>query len=297
MQLLAKTVTGIALAFGAFVAAVYALSSYRIKQTIPFADTAPTIPRDSVSLERGRYLVRAIAKCADCHGSDLGGGLFIDGGPLGRFYGPNLTSGTGSVTAALTDADIVHAVRHGLGPGGRKLAWMPSEIWPTMADEDVAAIVAYIRSVPAVNRVLPPQEVGPLGRLLYVVGRLPLFEAEHMSHEAPARIKPPVGPTAEYGGYLALIGGCRGCHGPTLSGGQVPGTPPEFKPAANITPTGIGHYTEADFFRAMRDGLRPDGSKIDPFMPVSATKLMTDDDTRAVWLHLQTVPGKPYGGR
>ena len=94
------------------------------------------------------------------------------------------------------------------------------------------------------------------------------------------------------------VGGCKGCHGPTLSGGPIPGTPPEWKPAANLTPTGIGHYTEKDFFAALREGKRPSGTTIDTtYMPVRWTKLMTDDETRAVFMYLKTVAPKAYGGR
>ena len=77
----------------------------------------------------------------------------------------------------------------------------------------------------------------------------------------------------------------------------IPGTPPDWKPAANITPAGVGHYTEADFFRALREGKRPGGAPIDPFMPFEYTRNLTDDEIRALWLYLRTVSPKPFGGR
>ena len=279
------------------VTAAYSVSSYRLGKKLTFSDTPPAVVSDSATVAKGEYLVRAITKCADCHGADLGGQMMIDDPAFGRFYPPNLTKGRGSVTASLSDADIVNAIRHGIARDGRKLAFMPARDWSTMADDDVAAVVAYVRSVPPVDRESQPSKIGPVGRALYVAGKLPIFEAELIPHDNVVRAKPPVGVTAEYGRYLATIGGCHGCHGPTLSGGQVPGTPPDFKPAANITPGGIGQYTEADFFRALREGKRPDGSTIDPFMPVSATRLMTDDDTRALWMYLQTVPAREFGNR
>jgi cytochrome c553 len=100
-----------------------------------------------------------------------------------------------------------------------------------------------------------------------------------------------------YGRYLADVGGCTGCHGPGLSGGRVAGTPPDFPPASNLTPTGIGHYTEADFFRALREGKRPSGTPIDSFMPWRYTRLMTDEDVRAVYTFLKSVPPREFGGR
>jgi hypothetical protein len=83
-----------------------------------------------------------------------------------------------------------------------------------------------------------------------------------------------------------------------LSGGTLPGAPPDAKPAANITPEGIGTWTEQDFFRAMREGVRPDGTPIDStMMPIPLTREMTDLETRAVYMYLRTVPPKPFGGR
>jgi cytochrome c553 len=113
--------------------------------------------------------------------------------------------------------------------------------------------------------------------------------------EAPAPV--PAGATPEYGKYLARVSGCDGCHGRTLAGGPIEGGPPDAKPAANLTPTGIGRYTEEDFFRALREGKRPDGSPIDPFMPVKYTKDMTDEEIRAVFAFLKTVPPREYGAR
>lgn len=297
MRLLKRIGLGLLLLVLLSVAGVYGFSSYRMNQRITISDAVPTIPGDSATLARGEYMVRAITKCAECHGPDLGGQLFFDGGPLGTFHTPNLTKGAGGLGNSRTDADIVTAIRHGVGPGGNKLKFMPSSDWAMLADEDVAAIVAYVRSVPPVDRPTQPSSVGPLGRALYLAGQLPLFEAELMDHGHVTRTRPPQGVSVEYGKYLANIGGCTGCHGPTLSGGKIPGTPPELKPAANLTPEGIGHYKEADFFRALREGKRPNGTEIDPFMPVQATKLMTDEDIRAVWAYLRSVPAKPFGGR
>ena len=83
-----------------------------------------------------------------------------------------------------------------------------------------------------------------------------------------------------------------------MSGGRVPGTPPELPPAANLTPGGamVG-WTEEDFKTALRTGRRPNGSQLNPFMPWQATAKMTDDEIRALWLHLQTLPARQTGER
>ena len=101
--------------------------------------------------------------------------------------------------------------------------------------------------------------------------------------------------TPEYGYYLARLGGCIGCHGSNLAGQRVPGATPDIPPAANLTPSGIGHYSDADFIRALREGKRPDGSPINPFMPLTATKHLTDDEILAIRAYLRTVPAADGG--
>ena len=105
------------------------------------------------------------------------------------------------------------------------------------------------------------------------------------------------GVTAEYGKYLADNAGCPSCHGPGLSGGKIPQAPPDTVPAANLTPTGLGQWTEADFVRTIRTGTRPDGRVLDTFMPWPYYSQMTDDELGAIWRYLQSVPPRPTGTR
>ena len=106
-----------------------------------------------------------------------------------------------------------------------------------------------------------------------------------------------MGPTAEYGAYLATS--CTGCHGEELTGGPIPGMPPGTPPALNLTrdeQTGLGRWTEADFARALREGKKPDGSELKAPMPWKLTAQLTDDELHALWLHLRTRQAKPFGG-
>ena len=154
------------------------------------------------------------------------------------------------------------------------------------------------RTVILLLRELLDQAQGLLGRVLLLVGALPPADASVVDHTRPFPAPIPPGVTVEYGRYLATVGGCVGCHGPGLSGGRVPGVPPDFPPAANITPSGpIGQWSEADFFRALREGKRPNGAEINPFMPWQASGKMTDDEIRAVWQFLKSVPARPSGTR
>lgn len=257
-----------------------------------------TVPTDAESIARGEHLV-AIRGCVDCHGKDYGGRAFIEDPAIGRFVGTNLTSGQGGVAKNYEDADWVRAIRHGVGPGGKKLLFMPSHEFFGIDNHDLGQMIAYLKSLPPVDRDPGKTEVGPMARVLYTVGELPLLPAEMIDHDAPRTDAPPEGPTAEYGEYLAA--GCTGCHGAGFSGGKIPGTPPEWLPASNITPdkeTGIGEWSEQEFVAALRKGERPDGSTVNTtYMPIAVTKKLKDHEISAIYKYLKTVPAKAEGNR
>lgn len=273
-------------------AALYVLSGRALDRTWSVSPGPLAIPSDSGALARGRHLVTARLVCVDCHGQDLGGSVVVDGMPFGRFVASNLTPG--GVGATYNDADWIRAIRHGIRPNGKSLLFMPSEVFTHLGSEDLAAVIAYLKSVPAVVRSLPPTELGPIGRMLVATNKAPLVIARLIDHDAPIPPMPPEGETAEYGRYLVASGGCMGCHGNNLSGGKIAGGPDD-PPAANITPTGIGTWTESDFFRAFREGKRPGNTDIHPFMPWKTMGGMTDSELRAIYLYLKTVPARPYG--
>jgi mono/diheme cytochrome c family protein len=276
----------------------YGVSEYRIRKTYTVPAAALAIPTDSASIARGKH-VATTRGCADCHGANLGGTKFIDAPPMGVLYAANLTQGQGGLGRTYSDADWVRAIRHGVRKDGRSVLFMPSQEFTQMSDEDLALLIAYVKSLPPVDNAQAASSVGPLGRALFVAGQLPLLPAELIDHEAsrPARVT--AERSAAYGGYL--MNTCTGCHGDGLSGGKIPGTPPEFMPAANLTPdraTGIGAWTEADFTRALREGRRPDGRALNAeFMPWKNFAHFTDDEIAAMWMYLQTLPAKPHGGR
>lgn len=276
----------------------YGIAGLRMARTYDIEVESITVPDDAAGIERGRRVAYVLSKCVDCHAPDLGGMVMIDDPAFGRISGANLTRGVGGIGADYSDGDYVRAIRHGVGPDGRPLLIMPSHEYFHLSDEDLGALIAYLKRLSPIDRVLPENHVGPVARVLYVTGRLrELLPAEIIDHDGQ-RIGPvSPGPTVEYGEYLAMTTGCKGCHGMGLSGGPVIGTPPDFPHATNLTPTGLGAWTEDDFFTAMREGRRPDGSLIDPRMPWAATAQMTDDEIRALWLYLQTVPERETGRR
>jgi mono/diheme cytochrome c family protein len=277
---------------------VYAGSERMLRHQYLAPSHAPFVApggSDSALIARGEHMAGAIGKCVDCHGRDFAGNIFIDNAAFGRFAGQNLTRGAGGVGATLTDADYELAVRHGIGPGGRGLLFMPARNYNRMSDEDLGALIAYIKQLRPVDRAMPASHIGPVGRALLLTGKAPLVDAAVLDQSAPHVAAPPVGPTPEYGMYLARVGSCLGCHRSNLEGGPVAGAPRSFKPAANLTPVGIGTWTKADFVRVLRQGIGPGGVPIDSFMPVRLTKEMSDTEIDALWAYLQTVPPQPMG--
>jgi mono/diheme cytochrome c family protein len=288
-------VGSIVLALVLGVGVIYAASEVRFRKA--YDEVAVTPFRAAASspdvLARGRHLATAISKCVECHGSDLGGKVFMDAGPLGVVVATNLTSGRGGTGSSYSDGQLERAIRHGVGADGRALAIMPSNDFAAMSDADVQALIAYLRTIPPVDRTVPATNVRTLGRALYLAGKLDLFPAELMDHRAARPAPVPAGVTVEYGQYLATIGGCRGCHGPALAGAPPMG-PPGTPPPANLTAAGeLGQWSKDDFVRALRTGRRPNGTAIDAFMPWALAGQMTDDEMSAVWMYIKSVPPKP----
>lgn len=274
---------------------VYAASERKLRES--FDTTVPPIvvPTDSALIARGEHLVRHVVSCTLCHGADLGGAVYMSSAPIGVMAGPNLTTGRGGIGADYTDLDYARAIRRGVRRDGRSLIVMPSEVFTHLSQEDLGAMIAYIRQVPPVDREVPRSGFGPVGRALLAVGKMNILVAGKTPRITPPE-SVPRDTTPAYGRYLADISGCHGCHGYGLSGGRVAG-PPDLPPASNLTPAGIGHWTEADFSRVLREGTRPDGSAVDEFMPWTIFRGMTDAEIRALWLYLRSVPPKPFGDK
>ncbi|MBK6728984.1 MAG: c-type cytochrome [Xanthomonadales bacterium] len=240
-------------------------------------------------IARGEHLARTRG-CTGCHGPELMGEHMIDAGPVMQVYTPNLTPG--GVLATHDLARFEHALRHAVARDGRPLLVMPAEDFALLSNEDVVALFVYLKQLPPVTTTQPASRIGPLGRVLYLFGQLPVWKAGSIDHALASRGAPAPPATADvaYGAYVAQ--GCIGCHGATLVGGRIPGTPPDFIAAANLTPhaNGLADWSEADFFRAIREGKRPNGSAIDAVMPWRELRHMDDIELSALWAYLRSLP-------
>jgi hypothetical protein len=250
---------------------------------------------DPVVLARGKHLAESVAPCAngDCHGPDLGGGKSIEMGPLGTMAGPNITEG--GLGAAYTDGELARLVRHGIKKDGRSVLFMPARDFDFMPESDVVAVISYARSLPAVERPNKPTHIGIIGKVLDRMDQLPMDIARRIDH-AHVELSAPT-PTADYGRFIARA--CDGCHGKTLSGGRIPGAPSKFPVPLNITPheTGIKGWTYDDFDRLLMRGVRRNGEKLDPFMPIDAYGNFDETEKKALFAYLLTLPPLPFGGR
>jgi mono/diheme cytochrome c family protein len=278
--------------------AIYFASEARINRTYQAPEVSLAIPSDEASLERGKHLVTSISVCIDCHGPDLGGKVFIDDPALGLIVAPNLTRGKNGLGNERSDADLLRVLRYGVKPNGQSVVVMPADDYTHLSDQDLAAVVAYVRSMPAVDSNLPEAIYRPMGRILTALDQLPVFIADRIDFnvEQPAQVEPAV--DIQYGHYLANAAGCTGCHGPGLSGGAIPGAPPDFPQAANLTPGGeLVGWSEGDFLTLIRTGMKPSGTLLKEQMPYKLYANMTDDELRAIWLFVKSVPAKPFGNR
>jgi mono/diheme cytochrome c family protein len=251
------------------------------------------IPTDEAAIARGQYLATTVSLCSGCHGENLGGEVLIDEAPIGYIAAPNLTAGQGGIGATYTDVDWVRALRHGVGSDGRAMGVMPSQWFHSYGDEDLGALIAYLKSVPPVDNELGPRRIDFPGTILFGVlgfSTLPYSLIDHTDQPTAQ----PAGATAEYGDYMTRIGVCRECHGAQLAGNTDPNGPPL---GPNLTPGGdLATWSQDDFMLAIRNGLTPDGQTLDPeAMPWPAFANMSDEELEAIWLYLQTLPARKLG--
>lgn len=281
---------------------LYVIGSARLSKTYDIRAEAIAIPNDEAALARGRHLAEAVAFCTACHGEDLGGDVQDDDPMVFTFAPPNLTAGRGGVGVTFSEADYVRAIRHGVNPQGRGLLIMHSDAYHNLSAEDLGAVIAFVKSMPLVDKEVARTRVAPLGRIFVALGMfdvetVPLIPAEVIDHAAPFVDAPAPGLTAEYGEYLMSISLCRMCHGPDLAG--APSLEPGMPPGPNIAAhAASGGWTEEEFAAVLRSGVTPSGRTLNPeHMPWDLTTRLTDEEIAALWLYLQTLPPQEDGNR
>jgi len=267
--------------------------SAQLSKAYVFPPSNITIPTDAESIEYGKH--RAESLCQGCHGPDLSGiNNWFEGGPLGTIDSANLTSGEGGFgQEAMSDEDYVKAIRHGVDPEGKPI-FMPAVVSTSyLSDEDLGAIVAYIKAVPPVDHVTMGHNFTPLAKVLFAIGGiLPPLPAEVVRHEVHVTA-PERGATVEYGEYLVNTNDCRVCHGQQLNGGNFP-DPTVKLITPNITPGGeVGFWSEEKFINTIRTGVTPSGHQLSDHMPWKEYRNFYDEELQAIYMYLQALPKLP----
>jgi mono/diheme cytochrome c family protein len=268
--------------------------------------TSRQFERTPQRLERGRYVFNNLAACVDCHSphdaSKLGAPVIagMEGAgevmPFedlpGRVVAPNLTPDPGTGSGSWSDDQIARSIREGIGHDGRTLfPMMPYEFYSHMADEDLASVVVYMRSLPAVVHELPKSEI--------------IFPVKYLIRAAPRPVtvtvnSPDPSDQIRLGKYLATMASCDDCHTPRVRGAPIPGM--DFgggnfmkgawgsAATANLTPdpSGISYYNEALFIQTIRTGY-VGARSLSSIMPVEFYRGLTDDDLKAIYAYLRTL--------
>jgi len=296
MKVSAITLTAVVVLAGIAFATALQLGDRKMHRRIAIDPPVVAAATDATSIERGRYLYLSRG-CADCHGvNGVGKNVVEDGGLL--IHAPNITPAKGSVVTPYQAADWVRSIRHGVKPSGEPIMVMPSEDYNRLTDADLAALIGFVRQLPAAEGPGATIRFPPMVKALYGLGLIP-DAAQKIDHTLPPSKPIAEGVTPEHGAYVANA--CIGCHGAALSGGKIPGAPPDWPAAANLTPApggAMAKYPTAESFATMlRTGKRPDGSAVSTVMPFAALKAMNDTDVQAMYLHLKRLPAVPAGER
>lgn len=269
---------------GIIVLAVIVLSingSAQFSQTREVLGEQIAIPTNEEAVARGKHWVEV--SCAGCHGADLSGALVVEDPALATIYGSNISG----LAETHTDEEIVRAIRHAVDSNGRQLIVMPAESFIHFSQEDLGAIVAYLKTVPRVGEEQPAPQPGPVGRILMGAGILSnLFPASYIDHNMPFPEMPEVGANEAYGEYISRF--CFACHGDNLAGGQP--SNPASPAAPNLTMGGeLQGWTQADFIKAMHSGVTPTGRQLNPdFMPYESFGKLADEELTGLWMYLQS---------
>jgi len=258
-------------------------------------------------IARGKQLANI---CVSCHTPGeqlpLSGSNFaakFDFPPLGTLYAPNLTP-SGNI-ADWTDGEVIRAIREGVDRNGRSLLIMPSVNFRNMSDEDVQALVAYLRSQPAEGKPTPENRFNLLGAIFMNLSDF------RVAQSPVGHVTAPQAESVAYGKYMVDIIGCRDCHGDQLQG-KVENGQPGPPPGPNLTQI-IPQWSEEEFMTFFNTGTLPGGGTVpiitlksgfsEPKMPWPTVRAAaTDEELKAMYAYLHSLspvegPTQPIEGQ
>lgn len=299
---------------------IYAMTGYEKKFEAPYPNISAVA--DSAVIARGKHLAMGPAHCADCHAPisersrvNAGEEVPLSGGfdfiiPIATLYAPNITSDKETGIGNLSDGEVARSLRYGVRHDGQAiLDLMP---FYDLSDEDLTAVISWLRTQPAVKNVRPKNEYNFIGKMVKTYAIKPAGDGE-----VPPR--PKIDSTAAYGKYLVnSVANCNGCHterdlmsgayiGPELAGGFpfeifnergqiIPGKHVVSQNLTTDKETGIiANWSQEQFIQRFRAGFVIPGSPM-PWGPFSR---MSDMELTAIYKYLKSVAPvnlkQPYG--
>lgn len=256
------------------VVAIYVLVGVELDQTFDIPTTELHVASDEATIAEGERLARIRGCNGGCHGKTVNGNVFFEVPDGTVIVAPDL----GRVAQEYSVGELERLIRHGVRPDGTSVILpMPSTMFCNLSDEDLGAIIAFLKAQPPGDENLPSTSAGPLGRLMFfyygsITGSI--LAAELIDHDAP-RISPVSDDPSERGRYLAMTA-CTECHGDDLQGGAD-----GFAPTLAI----VAAYSLDDFRKLMRTGEPVGGRKLDLMATVARSRFAHFSDAEITDIH------------
>ncbi len=218
-----------------------------------------------------------ILGCVSCHGEGLEGRMMFDAGPFAKVWAPNIAELAGRAS----DQQLSQGIRQGIGHDGRALFVMPSPMYSRLSDQEVAALIAWIRALPRQSEAVSQIQWGPVGRVVLALGKFP--SAADRIEEFRIRQPFDTGPEHRAGRRIAA-NVCSECHGADLGGGRP--TPETVAPGLSVA----GAYDADQFTRLMRTGVPPSGRDLGLMreIAVNDTSHLNDIEIARLYAYLRS---------
>jgi mono/diheme cytochrome c family protein len=292
----------ILLAIGAAYIHFSGIPTYEVKRP-----DYPQFKPDSTMIAEGKRLATMV--CNQCHMAQSGKleGKYMADLPamFGKVWAPNITSHGEHGSGRYSNAELAYLLRTGVKRDGNFAPpWMPK--FPHLSDQDLQSIIAYLRS--GAPELEPSEVVQPASQPSFLTKLLCRVAFKPLPYPEKNITAPPISDKVAYGKYLVTAKvDCYGCHSQSFEtmnimepektpgyfggGNPMPDLEGNIVVTRNLTPdkeTGLGNWTEEQFVRALKTGIRPSGPALR--YPMTPYLALTDEEARAIWAYLQTVP-------
>lgn len=242
---------------------VWLQSEAVIERRYPLPSTTAAAISEARAVSRGAHLI-AIGGCSDCHGANLEGRLLREG-TLPPIWSSNLRL----LAHSSTDEEFERALRTGIRADSTSTWVMPAMDYAYMSEDDVVAIISYLRTLKAAGATAPPPQFDMAAR--FAIARGDIEPIAERVEESPSSLD--LGPRYDGGRYLARIA-CSDCHGTDLTGiSTIPGL------------VSVARYSRSDFFALMRAGRAPEGKYL-PDMSKPRFRALYDYEIDALYDYL-----------